>query len=67
MPNALKVAHLVLDKLVDRLYGLDSNVINKEADRIVVLFKLYQKCVGLDTKLMPVAIQVEFDITNELP
>jgi hypothetical protein len=67
MPNALKVAHLVLDKLVDRLYGLDSNVINKEADRIAVLFKLYQKCVGLDTKLMPVAIQVEFDITNELP
>ena len=67
MLNALKVAHLVLDKFVDRLYGLDSNVINKEADRVAVLFKLYQKHIGLDTKLTPVAIQVEFDITNELP
>lgn len=42
MPEALKKAHLKLDKQVDKLYGLTSaNVI--ASDRIKALFSMYQE------------------------
>lgn len=44
MPNLLRTAHKNLDKAVDKLYGLSSNV--ADAERVSHLFELYQKTIG---------------------